>query len=517
MNSSVILDQYGNPVMVSKADLKERLAAPSVFGLRNPQRTTNIAAQLTPARLRHILQITGSQGDMEEYAEIAEEVEERDPHYRSVLSQRKQAVASRKWEVSPVSDHPQDQRIAEFAREILATPEFSRACFDLLDGIAKGYALIEILWRANAGILMPASYQWVDTRWILFDRNDGRTPLLVTADGGNQAPEMRSLNRTSAMALPFAKFIWHTPTSKSGLPSRGGIVHSILPTYMLKNYALRDWWAYQEVHGIPLRVGKYDASASQDDIDELIRGIANIASDAGCVIPRSMEIEFVNSQKGGGETGAAIFEKAVRWCDETISKGILGQTMTSEAGSSRAQAEVHYAVRDDIISDDAKQLAQTVQQELIAVAIHLNFGVGVAIPDVRLNAPMNEDKNELAKRAQIAQAMGLPLSKSSLYASLGLKPPTDDADTLAATQNLVAGDEPPAAAGEENAATPTLWESIAASDLTDLQSLLNSADSTADFFKAAAAAGYNKQLAQALAIAGFEARVAGEQGDDINE
>ena len=47
-----------------------------------------------------------------------------------------------------------------------------------------------------------------------------------------------------------------------------------------------------------------------------------------------------------------------RWCDQQTSKLVVGQTMTSEAGASRAQAEVHNEVRRDLIRDDARQIAE---------------------------------------------------------------------------------------------------------------------------------------------------------------
>lgn len=88
MKSGVILDSDGKPLRVAGKDLNQQFATPSLVGLRNPWRNVNVAAQLTPGRLRHLLHAANQQGDMQEFAEITEEIEERDAHYRSVLSQR---------------------------------------------------------------------------------------------------------------------------------------------------------------------------------------------------------------------------------------------------------------------------------------------------------------------------------------------------------------------------------------------------------------------------------------------
>nr|WP_284521082.1 DUF935 family protein [Shigella boydii] len=55
---------------------------------------------------------------------------------------------------------------------------------------------------------------------------------------------------------------------------------------------------------------------------------------------------------------------SVKWrrCDAQISKAVLGQTMTTDNGSSRSQADVHNQVRMDIVRWDARQLANTLNE-----------------------------------------------------------------------------------------------------------------------------------------------------------
>ena len=57
-----------------------------------------------------------------------------------------------------------------------------------------------------------------------------------------------------------------------------------------------------------------------------------------------------------------------------MSKVVLGQTMTDENGGSLAQAMVHNQIRIDILQDDARQLANTINRDLIAPFVALNFG-----------------------------------------------------------------------------------------------------------------------------------------------
>ena len=65
--------------------------------------------------------------------------------------------------------------------------------------------------------------------------------------------------------------------------------------YLLKNFALKDWAAFNEVFGMPLRLGKYDNTASPADREALVQAIRNLGSDAAGVISKSTEIEFVEA------------------------------------------------------------------------------------------------------------------------------------------------------------------------------------------------------------------------------
>jgi phage gp29-like protein len=41
--------------------------------------------------------------------------------------------------------------------------------------------------------------------------------------------------------------------------------------YLFKNYAVKDWVAFAEVFGMPLRIGKYEPGATKADREALIQ------------------------------------------------------------------------------------------------------------------------------------------------------------------------------------------------------------------------------------------------------
>ncbi len=124
--------------------------------------------------------------------------------------------------------------------------------------------------------------------------------------------------------------------------------------------------------------GQYGPNATPEQIATLKNAIATIASDSGAIIPDSMMVELVETAKGNG--GDTLFENMARWADERTSKAVLGQTMTTDDGSSRAQATVHNEVRLDIAKWDARQLEATINEYLVKPFIVLNWGVQKAYP-----------------------------------------------------------------------------------------------------------------------------------------
>ena len=55
--------------------------------------------------------------------------------------------------------------------------------------------------------------------------------------------------------------------------------------YLFKNYTLKDWVAFCEVFGMPLRLGKYQPGASEDDKRALMQALVAIGADAAGIFP----------------------------------------------------------------------------------------------------------------------------------------------------------------------------------------------------------------------------------------
>ncbi len=396
--------------------LQEEISAPSIAGIRQPWHGS-VASGLTPNRLAQILS-AAAEGDAHDYLTLAEEMEERDMHYASVLGTRKLAIVGLDIRVESVSDDKADVALADAIREIVSESEFSELIAHQVDAIGKAYAVSEIVWDRSGKQWTP-NFEERDPRFFKFDQATGRELRLLDEQDSAQG-----------IKLPPYKFVVHRPRIRSGLPIRGGLARLAAPAYMCKAWTWRDWMAFADIYGMPMRIGTYGPNAKPADIAKLMAAVSNLGSDAAAVMAESTKITF---QAAANVAGAGdFFEKLATFWDKQISKGVLGQTMTADDGASMSQAKVHDLVRMDILSADARALSKTLQAQFVRPYIDLNFGPQSRYPKIEVFVPEPEDTKELIDALAKLVPLGFRVEQSVIRDKLGLPDPAKDAELLGA-------------------------------------------------------------------------------------
>ena len=407
-----LFDAYGR--MVDPDLLTRETAGPSLTGIRQPF-AGHPAQGLSPARLAMILR-AAEDGDASQYLELAEEMEEKDLHYAAVLGTRKRAVAGLELTVEAATDEPRDVAAADLVRDFLNRDELRGELFDILDAIAKGYSVTEIIWDTSTSPWLPSRLVYRDPRFFEFDRL-GQSLLLKTENG----PE----------PLSAYKYIIHRCQAKSGLTIRGGLARAAAWFYLFKNFDLKAWVQFLEIFGLPLRLGKYGPGATENDKKTLLNAVRHIANDAAAIIPDSMLIEFVSAAAPGGK-GTDNHLTFASYIDQQISKLVLGQTGTTDTGQYVGTSDAHREVRDDIEVADAVQLAATLNRDLVRPIVALNFGEMKLYPRLRIAREKREDLAALITNLGALVPMGLEVEMSVIRDKLGLPEPPKGAKILAA-------------------------------------------------------------------------------------
>lgn len=386
---------------------------------RTPWADFSLLNRLSPEKLAAILRDVRSGECPAEYLELAQDMEMRDLHYRSVLSTRKDAVCGLEIRVEPASDDKHDIEMAQAVeRDIIKnrSARFIPLLRDMLDALAKGFSVCEIEWSTTGKLWKPKKYAWKDPRWFQYDKDTGQTLMLRDEMTSGLHPLLQN------------KFIIHEPHLISGTQIAGGLALPALFYFMLKSYDVTSWAAFIDRYGFPIRLGKYSRKATKDDIATLRRAVASIGADFGAVIPEGAAIEIIESRTSSENSEA--YQKMATWIDKQISKLVLGQTMTTDDGSSRAQGEVHEEVRQDIAAADALAVADTLNSCLVVPYISFNFGEQERYPEIVLYKPDERNIEQVVGAIEKLAPHGLTVKADEIRSILGLSKPEDDDETI---------------------------------------------------------------------------------------
>ena len=398
----MLYDQFGREIRVDRKPETREVAVAAV----RDRWSTYPSQGLTPQKLTTLFKQADG-GDIYRQAELFEEMEEKDTHLFSQLQTRKNAVLGLDYEVMPYSDSTEDKKIADFVNDVFYNfNDFDDALLDLLDAIGKGYSACEIMWSVDGSKAVIETLQWIHAKKAIFYE--------VTADAWKKDYEMPRIVTEAepfkGEIMPPFKMIYHRYKARSGYDTRAGVLRVCAWMYLFKNYAIKDWVAFLEVFGIPLRLGKYDTGSSESDKDALIAAISSLGSDAAGIISKNTEIEFVETMKGQSKENP--FSVLANFADAQMSKAILGQTLTTQEGKSGSYSlgQVHDLVRHDLIKADCEALAKTLRFQAVRPLVGYNFGWDKPLPWFNFKFEPPEDLKSLSEVYKNLSEINYPLT-----------------------------------------------------------------------------------------------------------
>ena len=419
MAVSVLYDHRGKP-LASQSDL-EREAAPERGEFDWWQEEAALES-LSPRRVARMMR-DADDGDADEYLEVAAELERRDLHYQGVLFQRKTAVSNAPVVVQAASDSERDRELAQAVKDYLVP---GLPVFHMQDALAKGVSFVEVLWDTSRTPWRPRGYRW-------------RRPTRFEWVAGE--PMLRSADRRTRLPLTPGKWIVHTPQLKSGMPLKGGLARLVAFAFALKHFTIRDLSRFLEVYGIPARIGRYKGgSLTAEERRRTLRELVRLGTDAVGLLPEEVRIDLLETHSKGGLEG---FINVAQWWDRQVSKGVLGQTMTSDEGSSLSQSKTHDRVRIDIARHDAKVSSESANWQLVRPFIDINFGVQERYPSLVLEV---KDPENLAAWSQATNQFldrGLKVSQRVVRERLGIPDPEPDDELLRSAVQVASDVEDP--------------------------------------------------------------------------
>lgn len=216
--------------------------------------------------------------------------------------------------------------------------------------------VMESLWYGHSLIEFPH-----------IDPKDMPLPLLVPRY--HVVPEFGVFlkNPSDSNGIPYRETPLMDYLVEVGDPRDLGLLCKAAPAFLYKKNATMSWSEFTELFGMPIRIGKTN-TRSIEDLNRMEDMLRDLGSAAYGVFQEGEEIEFVESQRGDAYN---VYDKLIARCNSELSKLFVGQTMTTEVGQngSRAQAEVHERLGDDVTSSDRRFVEAVVKRGLFPVLL----------------------------------------------------------------------------------------------------------------------------------------------------
>lgn len=371
---------------------------------------------LTPARVLALLH-TADAGSPQMQFELFGEMLQKWPRLAAVEATRRLALTGLDWEIEPGDSTGQARAAAEYCRDTLASLDrFHDALDHLANAIGYGIAVAELVWDGGKLIdVVPVPYSRlvsdVNEPWRLRVRTEGEQSTGVALD-----------------ELP-AKWIVHQPRVKPGRHFEGGLLRSSVLLYVAQNLSFKDWLIYSQIAGMPVRVGRFEPGTPESDKQQLLKMLEALGTDAVAIISKNIELQLLEA-RGGDKP----YQPLQEYCNSEVTILWLGQHLTTDlrGEGSRAAAEIHDRVREDLLVDDIADESQTIRRDLLTSLVRARFGDGVAVPDLRRSLIQSVDTKVLVDTLAVAvRELGLKVPRRWVHRALGIPEPAGEEPVLA--------------------------------------------------------------------------------------
>ena len=173
--------------------------------------------------------------------------------------------------------------------------------------------------------------------------------FVLTDDAGNENEDAAKMAEVAALAD------LHTPVGQCALAVRNALLrgigavaeqHTILRAYVVSRHQFH--------------VGA--TSQNPADRKQIEVMLEEMGAAGWALFPEGTTIDIKESSRGDAYN---VYDKRIDRANSEMSKGVVGQTMTVDDGSSKSQSETHLEVFENLCAADAKLIAYVINDDLI--------------------------------------------------------------------------------------------------------------------------------------------------------
>ena len=333
----------------------------------------------------------------------------------STLQQRRLAITSRDWEVSPGDDS--DERSVKAAEEFRAM--LKQVGFDRITGLLHyavffGYAVAEAIWTTKDHDGRPIV--WLDDvvipdrRWFGFTLK-GELRMVSRVGGG-----------LSGETLLPNKFLTVRTGGTHDFAFYGlGLGHWLYWPVFFKRAGLKFWSLFLEKLGQPTVAIEFTEAEKGDQKRkaELLQAAVAVGRDSAVLLPegtlKNERIKIMEATRSG--SSAASYDEMVKWAEEATMRVVLGQAGTTKgvsSGLNNNQATEHASVKAEIVKADSDLISEAINRTFARWVTLWNHGPDVAPPTVYRVLDDAEDMSTVAERDVKLNSIGIKRTEESV-------------------------------------------------------------------------------------------------------
>ena len=304
-----------------------------------------------------------------------------DDEISTALETRRAAVLATDWHLD---GQQAGARVVRFVHEqvVAHLPEILRQAWT---AVPYGYSVIEAVYREEQGRLVWSALTAPPFEWFR-PQQDGTLRFYPSYGDSSGYGELVDTEY---------KFFTTTRHPTVTNPHGEALLATLYWPWFFRTHGWTFWARFLERHGAPLLVGK-----TLRDPQEMAAALDAAVQSAVLAIGKEDEVAAVGVTNNGESFNA--FSNAI---DRRIQKTILGQTLTTDVGSSGsyAAAKVHNEVRMDRRLSDCTLVSSTVNR-MIEALVKLNFPQGTAAPRFVMEDGKGLDEARAARDKLLCEA-----------------------------------------------------------------------------------------------------------------
>ena len=337
---------------------------------------------------------------------------ERDAHISSCIQQRKSATLAHRIRIEPgpgASGPIELERAVKICRRTLDLwgQNLSNTISQLLDARFLGMQPFELNYFYDNTVEAIICERPQDTlqEWFVYTP-DGELRFRRAMDSfvTKPIPPFKILNVRNfpTMRNPYGKKLF-SPCFWPATFKRGG---------------LRFFAEYAEKFGMPnLLVKSNSNSANSKELKAFVAQLLAMAR-KGVIVTTGQYDVSLNDMETKYQT-THLYDSFMDAMDKESSKALLGQTLTTDEGGSRAQGDIHKQILEVLWKSD-DEFVSAALTDLFQILTFINFGPDVISPVARVGEAMGLER--LERDAKLRDVLGVDFTDEYLMRNYDLQP-----------------------------------------------------------------------------------------------